>query len=452
MNGSLMSNIINLNNDLTPLSETDYDTIATAVMETDRGRWFLFEYARRNRNADTQVVLDSINRLQHALTGRYAVVGETPEAADLTQNMGQENPHNTDKIRLEIVAMATAIYQMKAELAAVQDQAENQDQAEGFGHTTSGQQTRLQEASAALDSIIKQTEQATSSILSSAEHIQETAWTMREEGVDSQYCDTLDQDATDIYTSCSFQDLTSQKITKIVAVLRYLEERINAITESISLSETVLGETVLDEAALSEKNSNIPAPQEHSRLRQEAIYNPISQTDVDGMILEGVVEADSFESSKSLSENEVSYDESQSAQETGIQQESDVNQLSTSDAETSITQDLKIENLEDDLFAQTSAEQALQSSLAEDGVVLTENVAVSPQNSAVAALDVAGSELSDPVFLPQQTEAETNSAIPHIRQQINDIREENATQKSALRRTLAMIDTLDVMEKLRRFT
>jgi hypothetical protein len=44
--------------------DLDFDTIEAAVMETARGRWFLKEYARRNRNADTQAVLDAMERLK----------------------------------------------------------------------------------------------------------------------------------------------------------------------------------------------------------------------------------------------------------------------------------------------------------------------------------------------------------------------------------------------------
>jgi hypothetical protein len=44
--------------------DLDFDAIETAVMETARGRWFLKEYARRNRNADTQVVLEAVDRLK----------------------------------------------------------------------------------------------------------------------------------------------------------------------------------------------------------------------------------------------------------------------------------------------------------------------------------------------------------------------------------------------------
>lgn len=42
----------------------DYDAILAAVSETPRGRWFLAEYARRNRSADTDAVLGEIGRLE----------------------------------------------------------------------------------------------------------------------------------------------------------------------------------------------------------------------------------------------------------------------------------------------------------------------------------------------------------------------------------------------------
>ncbi|WP_210484733.1 hypothetical protein [Microvirga antarctica] len=55
--------------------DSDFGAIEAAVMETARGRWFLREYARRNRNADTDTVLDAVNRLQiDTLPGRAVMV------------------------------------------------------------------------------------------------------------------------------------------------------------------------------------------------------------------------------------------------------------------------------------------------------------------------------------------------------------------------------------------
>jgi hypothetical protein len=48
--------------------------------------------------------------------------------------------------------------------------------------------------------------------------------------MESEFCDRLDGYATEIYTACSFQDLTGQRTRKIIHVLRYLEARIQAMT------------------------------------------------------------------------------------------------------------------------------------------------------------------------------------------------------------------------------
>src|SRR6202000_234140 len=48
-------------------SEADYDAINPAFIETSRGRWFLGEYAKRNRNADTSMVLDAVARIEQSL-------------------------------------------------------------------------------------------------------------------------------------------------------------------------------------------------------------------------------------------------------------------------------------------------------------------------------------------------------------------------------------------------
>lgn len=53
-----------------PGTDADYAAIEAAVMETARGRWFLAEYAKRNRSADTRQVLGALERLETALMER----------------------------------------------------------------------------------------------------------------------------------------------------------------------------------------------------------------------------------------------------------------------------------------------------------------------------------------------------------------------------------------------
>jgi chemotaxis protein CheZ len=181
-----------------PLSEADYDMIESAVMETTRGRWFLAEYARRNRHADTTMLLGAIERLEASLRG------EPP-------------PRAVDRLRFDLVEMARSIARTKAEIATIKPDAV--------------QHGKFGEATEELDSIVQATETATSEILAAAEQIQEIAWTLREQGLDPIVCDTLDARATEIYTACSFQDLTGQRTGKVIAVMRYLEGRINAMID-----------------------------------------------------------------------------------------------------------------------------------------------------------------------------------------------------------------------------
>jgi chemotaxis protein CheZ len=206
-----------------PLSEADYEAIEAAVVETNRGRWFLAEYARRNRHADTKMLLTAIDRLEAAIRG-------------------ERTAESVDRIRFDLVEMAKAIARTKAEIAAIKPDVE---QTGKFG-----------EATEELDSIVSTTEAATSEILAAAEQVQEVAWTLREQGLDPEVCDLLDARATAIYTACSFQDLTGQRTRKVIQVLRYLEGRINAMIDIWGLDGAMAAEAAeraharADEAAL----------------------------------------------------------------------------------------------------------------------------------------------------------------------------------------------------------
>ncbi|GJE16537.1 hypothetical protein [Methylobacterium marchantiae] len=185
---------------LTTIDESEYDRIEAAMSESERGRWFLAEYARRNRSADTDVLLGAISRLESVVT------------ADRPSDRESER---VGRMRGDLMDMAHAIARTKAEIAAIS--------------TVDQDHSRLGIASVALDAIVRSTERATSDILGAAEEVQETAWTLRESGTDAAICDVLDRRATEIYTACSFQDLTAQRTARIIHTLRYLEERLAAM-------------------------------------------------------------------------------------------------------------------------------------------------------------------------------------------------------------------------------
>jgi len=211
----------------TALSEADYDAIEAAVMETVRGRWFLAEYARRNRQADTALLLAAFERVETAIRGERTV-------------------QPVDRFRLDLVEMAKSIARTKAEIATIKPD--------------SGHHGKFGEATEELDSIVHATETATSDILAAAEQIQEIAWTLREQGVDADICGVLDTRATDIYTACSFQDLTGQRTSKVIKVLRYLESRINRMIDIWGLEDAMSAEATEAERAKSGEAALLNGP------------------------------------------------------------------------------------------------------------------------------------------------------------------------------------------------
>lgn len=225
----------------------DYQAIEDAVMETARGRWFLAEYARRHRVAETEAIVGQLERLEKMIRRERQVP-------------------DIDRIRLDLADMAEAIHRTKAEIAQMQMET-------GVGG-------RFAEASSELDAIVTQTETATNDILLNAEKVQEMAWSLREAGVDDALCDQLDQHATEIYTACSFQDLTGQRTRKVVTVLRYLESRINSMIGIWGL-ETVEDATVVAPAAGTTEDSR---PDAHLLNGPARLGEGIDQSAVDDLM------------------------------------------------------------------------------------------------------------------------------------------------------------------------
>lgn len=190
----------------TAISEADYEAIADAVMETERGRWFLKEYARRNRNTDTQTVLDALARLEDRITT------DAPSGGDTSVALISHN----------VIDLAEAITQVKRE---VQDLGGQGDEKDHFNSATEE-----------LEAIVTQTETATGEILEAAEKIQEVLWILREEGANETQCDIIESKIIDVYTACSFQDLTGQRSSKVVRLVGYVEKRVSAMMEILGLS------------------------------------------------------------------------------------------------------------------------------------------------------------------------------------------------------------------------
>lgn len=171
---------------LTPLSQTDFDAIEAAVMETSRGRWFMAEYAKRNRQADTAQLLTAIGRIERVVG---LGVQETSRDASL-------------------IEAAALISDLRIDLERISGR--SQERASGLA---------------------MQIETAAGRILGATENIQEVAWTLREAGAEDHLCDRLDQHAADISQAVSLVDGVVQRIDKIADTIAMLDSSLRAFGE-----------------------------------------------------------------------------------------------------------------------------------------------------------------------------------------------------------------------------
>jgi len=87
--------------------DADYHAFCTALSESARGRAFLAEYARRNRNTDTRPLLSAIERLQISLAADPATPAEVLVKQKLRALLDDINTAQ-DEIEASVMAIRTA--------------------------------------------------------------------------------------------------------------------------------------------------------------------------------------------------------------------------------------------------------------------------------------------------------------------------------------------------------
>jgi len=107
----------------------------------------------------------------------------------------------------EIRELATYIHTAKMEIAALRPQDIHSQY--------------IASATDELDAIVGATENATNAILDAAEKIEALG--------DDVGSPRLSEQTTAIFEACNFQDITGQRITKVVRALKHIEERIDAL-------------------------------------------------------------------------------------------------------------------------------------------------------------------------------------------------------------------------------
>ncbi len=134
----------------------------------------------------------------------------------------QDHPDLTEslEVRVEIAQMVRMIGRAKLEIASIK-------------HPMAEEDDRMKLAAGELDAIVVATEASTQDILAASERMETLVRTITGLHPDNDEMAALgDQMANEIikiFEACSFQDITGQRVTKVVKTLRFIEERILAL-------------------------------------------------------------------------------------------------------------------------------------------------------------------------------------------------------------------------------
>jgi chemotaxis protein CheZ len=124
------------------------------------------------------------------------------------------------KLKGELDLIHDAINRTKREIATV--------------HVTGFEGPEMARVTNELDAIVGGTESATETILSGAEDIEQMASTLVARLKDDQnlaLASDIQERVVKIFEACNFQDLTGQRITKVVATLKFIETHIVRMME-----------------------------------------------------------------------------------------------------------------------------------------------------------------------------------------------------------------------------
>lgn len=131
-----------------------------------------------------------------------------------------------DSIQVDLADISGRIRTTKAEIAQLRHPHAHED--------------KLTLASEELSAVVTQTEVATNRIMACAEHLDEIVGELRSRSMDVYEGRRLQEMAEllpQIFEACAFQDITGQRIAKVVRALNFIEERVEAMMNAWNVRE-----------------------------------------------------------------------------------------------------------------------------------------------------------------------------------------------------------------------
>jgi chemotaxis protein CheZ len=125
-----------------------------------------------------------------------------------------------DQLKQEFDALWRYIQRVRQEIASIDRPADEDHQFDSTGEQ--------------LEAIVKATEEATDTIMECMESNEDAIDKLRKHISDPDQVTLLDQIITngnEVFKACSFQDITGQRVNKVVKSITYVEERVMALVD-----------------------------------------------------------------------------------------------------------------------------------------------------------------------------------------------------------------------------
>lgn len=181
---------------------------------------------------------------------------------------GMKGDINATDLRLysELEALAAYIQSAKQEIATVQVDAIST--------------THIPTATDELDAVVDATADATNNIMNACDEISAVAG-----AVGGEHGDKLNAIVTNIFEACNFQDITGQRITKVVKTLKHIETQVMRLVEVFGQHGAGQGGQTGGAAASQTQTSTVSSNDEQGLLNGPQLPgNAINQDEIDKLL------------------------------------------------------------------------------------------------------------------------------------------------------------------------
>jgi len=172
-----------------------YEALESAVMESARGRWFLAEYAKRNRAADTMMLLDALKKLE---------------------NVASESPVKADRPQPDIEQLASTIKAARSEIASTHN-----DLLPDGGYLPSD--------GALYDRIARDARSASSEIARRSMSLRVVACGLKAATAEDEHVEAVEANARSLETLSWSQEVLSERIAKAMGLLSHIDEALTGL-------------------------------------------------------------------------------------------------------------------------------------------------------------------------------------------------------------------------------